>query len=183
MLRMFVESRQKLQQRTGCRPLWDTLFPIYWVPWQFSVWPVCSICVRPSLGLALGLCDLFHILYDVHTSVYSRVLPSSPWTFFESFPLFFFFILFRISLGLPSLAGWCCLHLNVCVVVFFFFHTKCTVVYQIMFSWYLLSFQRLWLYHFNQTFVFLFSFFFACTCCCVIWYSYFVILFYKRFEI
>lgn len=52
MLQMILESWQKLQQRTGCRPLWDTLFPIYWVPWQFPVWPVDSVCVRPSAGPA-----------------------------------------------------------------------------------------------------------------------------------
>lgn len=83
---MSVESRQKLQQRTGCRPLWDVLFPIYWVPWQFSVWPVDAVCVRPNLGLALGPCALFHILYDVYTSVYNHLLLCSLWTIFESFP-------------------------------------------------------------------------------------------------
>lgn len=42
-----------------------------------TVWPVDSVCVRPSLGLALGPHALVHILYDVYTSVYSRLLPSS----------------------------------------------------------------------------------------------------------
>lgn len=92
MLRIIFESRQKLQQRTGCRPLWDTLFPIYWVPWQFSVWPVDSVCVRPSLGLALGPCALFHILYDVYTSVYSRLFP-----LFESFLNPFFSLTCSVS--------------------------------------------------------------------------------------
>lgn len=147
---MFVESRQKLQQRTGCRPLWDTLFPIYWVPWQFSVWPVDLVCVRPSLGLALGPRALFHILYDVYTSVYSRLFPSSLWTIFEP-PLFFSHQPSPCFSRPPFVGGRRCLHLNVCGCSFF--HTKCTVVYQIMFSWYLLSFQCLWFDHFNQIFV------------------------------
>lgn len=78
-------------------------------------------CLACRLGLCTAvfmsgyrtLCS-FHILYDVYTSVYRHLLPSSLWI------LFFFFILFCISPGLPSLAGWCCLHINVCVVGVFF---------------------------------------------------------------
>lgn len=124
VLRIFVESRQKLQQRTGCRPLWDHLFPIYWVPWQISVRPVDSACVRPSLGLAVGPCALFHSLYDVYTSVYSRLFPSSPWTIFKSPFVFFFLASFHWQAGVAFILMY----------VWLFFHTKCTVIKQIMFS-------------------------------------------------
>lgn len=101
-------SRCLLNQRTGRRPLRSALFPIYWVPRQVSVWPVGAVCVRPSSGLALGHRALFHILYDVHMSVYSRLLPFSLWTIFESSPFSVF-----LSASFSS-AGCCCLHLNVC---------------------------------------------------------------------
>lgn len=115
MLQMFAESRPKLQQRTGCRPLWGHLFPIYWVPWQFWVWPVDSGCVRPSLGLATGPCALFHILYDVYTSVYRRLLPSSLWSIFESFFLLhpLLYLSWPPFIGRPMLPSS-----YVCVVVF-----------------------------------------------------------------
>lgn len=121
---MFVESRQKLQQKTGCRPLWDTLFPIYWVPWQFSVRALDSVLIWPSLGLALGPCALFHILYDVYTCVYSCLLPPLFEPFFNPCPLFCVFSRppFNGRLVLPSSYS------NVCVVGFF--HTKCTVIWK-----------------------------------------------------
>lgn len=130
MRRVFVESRQKPQQRTGCRPLLDILFPIYWVPWQFSLCPVDSVCVRPSLGLPLGPCALFHILYDVYTRVYSRLPSSSLGTILKSFFLLHSFL----CLSWPPFIGRLVLPSSTCVVVLFFFHTKCTVVWQVMFS-------------------------------------------------
>lgn len=117
-------SRCLLNQRTGRRPLRSALFPIYWVPRQVSVWPVGAVCVRPSSGLALGHRALFHILYDVHMSVYSRLLPFSLWTIFESSPFFISSLFFSQP---PFLRQAVVAFILMCVVVFvlfFFFSHK-----------------------------------------------------------